>query len=370
MNANDMAHSNSQGCSADKWFGFFHLSWYRRPHIVVLVCRAVGSTQDDADELGYHMRNQAQSQETNIPSQLDLPNEQDSSISIHSLPSELLLEVICTAMCGEIDEEYYRSLFSLSGVCSRWYHLILDSPSLWIRLNASDSPEILKVALKRSSGRPLDIVLYADTLYNGQESLDHLDWFLATLGSHVDRWRSMDITYPPLWTDTINAALEDPALNLKKLSLWAEDKVHSAEEIDFFAGTAPRLNDLTLNGVSICWDSEVLRNLTALDLSYINFPSTDEILNALSYSPHLRTLIIDRCTTGRMTNASSPSIQLLHLSVLQVDLGSLEATEDFLSRIEDDRDDAPLLLLSRRKKPSGIPELESAEETDMQQPLT
>ncbi|KAG8900795.1 hypothetical protein FRC00_011139 [Tulasnella sp. 408] len=320
MDANDMAHADSQGFSANNW--------------------AVGSMQDDPDELGYHMGNHPRSQETNIPSQSDRPTKQDAPISIHSLPTELLLEVILTVSARKSTKSIINS------------------------------PEILKVALKRSSGRPLDIVLYADTLYKGQESTDHLDWFLDILGSHVDRWRSMDITYPPLWTDTINAALEEPALNLEKLSLWAEDKIYSTEEIDFFAGTAPRLNNLTLNGVSICWDSEAIHNLTALDLSYIDFPSTDEILSALSHSPHLRTLIIDRCTTGMMTNASSPSIQLLHLSVLQVDLGTLEATEDFLSHMEDDRDDAPLLLLSRRKKPSGIPELESAEDIDLQQPLT
>ncbi|KIO15813.1 hypothetical protein M407DRAFT_34585 [Tulasnella calospora MUT 4182] len=320
---------------------------------------AASGKGDDVEEPGSH---RGYPQETNASSQLDLLTERESFVPIHSLPTEVLFRVIRNAMLWgmeSVDEDYYRCLVHLSGVCSRWYHLIRDSPSLWTRIHGSDSPEILKLALKRSSGRALDIILYADTLYkvHDPEASDHLELFLAALRSHIDRWRSMDILFPPLWADDIITTLEEPALKLEKLSIWAQDVVSSAHEIDFFAGTAPRLNDLTLNGVSICWDSEVIHNLTALNLSYIHFPSTEAILHALSHSPHLQTLIIDRCTTSLRTNTSSPSIQPLQLSVLQVDLGSPDATEDFLSHIEDDRDDAPSLLLSRRKKTTGIPEV-------------
>lgn len=112
-----------------------------------------------------------------------------------------------------------------------------------------------------------------------------------------------------------------------------EYNTSSTGENDLFGGTAPRLTELTLNGVSIRWDSEVLYDLTVLDLSWIRFPSTHTILNILLHSPQLRTAVIYRCTTDSMHEPSSSSIQLPHLASLRLDLGALGAIEEVLEHI-------------------------------------
>ncbi|KIO15814.1 hypothetical protein M407DRAFT_247149 [Tulasnella calospora MUT 4182] len=55
----------------------------------------------------------------------------------------------------------------------------------------------------------------------------------------------------------------------------------------------------------------------------------------------------------KMATPSSPIIQLPQLSSLYVDLGPQAAIDNFLDQIEDDRDDAPSLLLARRKQRRG-----------------
>ncbi|KAG8917963.1 hypothetical protein FRC01_002109 [Tulasnella sp. 417] len=339
MDQNDTAYSDALACSANK-------------------TAASRDEEDDADELEDRPRTRTPSQESESPSESDLPFEQGSRhVPIHSLPTELLLEVIRLEVLWYIPnlpENYYSRLVGLSGVCSRWYHVIRDSPDLWTRMHGSDSPDIYKLAMKRSSGRLLDIVLEADVLYEGQdEERDHLGWFMAEVRSHVDRWRSVDLSFPPLWTDDITCSLEEPAPNLERLSLYAVERWCTSYEYNFFFGEAPKLHDVKLEGIAICWDSEAIHNLTAFDLSSITFDCTDDILAALSHSPQLRTLVIKDCTTRSMASASCASIQLLQLSVLDVDLGGPDATEDFLDHIKDDRDDAPAQLLSRRKRVEG-----------------
>ncbi|KAG8924990.1 hypothetical protein FRC01_010826 [Tulasnella sp. 417] len=339
MDQGDVANSDALACSANK-------------------TAASRDEEDDADELEDRPGTRTPSQESESPSEPDPPFEQGSChIPIHSLPTELLLEVIRLEVLWyipDLPEDYYSRLVGLSGVCCRWYHVIRDSPELWTRMHGSDSPEIYELAMKRSSGRLLDIVLEADVLYRMQdEDRDHLGWFMAEVRSHVDRWRSVEMSFPPLWTDDITCSLEKPAPNLERLSLYAEERWWSTREHNFFFGEAPKLRDVKLEGIAIRWDSEAIHNLTALDLSSITFHCTDDILEALSHSPELRTLVIKECTTRSMASASCASIQLLQLSILDVDLGSPDATEDFLDHIKDDRDDAPAQLLSRRKRVEG-----------------
>ncbi|KAG8900796.1 hypothetical protein FRC00_011140 [Tulasnella sp. 408] len=128
-------------------------------------------------------------------------------------------------------------------------------------------------------------------------------------------------------------ALTEPAPNLENLSFADADTISCAREFDLFGGKTPRLSNLTLNGVSVRWDSEILHDLTILDLSWIRFPSTDAILRALSHSPHLENLIIYRCSTVSRAQPPFPSIQLQKLLRLEVDLDDEATTQNFLDRI-------------------------------------
>ncbi|KAG8945250.1 hypothetical protein FRC04_001090 [Tulasnella sp. 424] len=274
---------------------------------------------------------QLQPRETDKSSEPDRHFNQNEALPVHSLPTEIFLQIIHHHMRPYF-EDYYQRLISLTEVCSRWCYIIRGSPSLWSQIHLSDSPNVVEIALQRSSSHPLDVVLHrTGQVQREQRPISSLT---AALNPHKDRWRSMDVSVPSPWMEDVIDALEEPAPGLERLSLTDEFNMASTREVDFFGGTAPRLTDLALNGVSICWDSEVLHDLTFLDLSWISFPSTTTILNILSHSPRLQTVTIHRCTTGSMANPSSLPIQLIHMTSLQVDLGSLDAIEDFLGHME------------------------------------
>ncbi|KAG8969629.1 hypothetical protein FRC05_000994 [Tulasnella sp. 425] len=217
-------------------------------------------------------------------------------------------------------------------VCSRWYNVIRDSPPLWSRIYASDSLEVVGMALQRSSSHYLDIVLESFEL--GSQARDDIRTFFATLRPHNDRWRNVEASARFPWMHVVTDAFKGSAPNLERLSVTDQDTVSSSVEVDLFGGAVPQLKHLTLNGVSVRWSSEVVRGLKVIDLSWICFPSANTILDILSHSLQLQRAVIRRCTTGTVAMDSSPSVQLPNLSFLQLDLGRLEKVDWALDRIE------------------------------------
>ncbi|KAG8945263.1 hypothetical protein FRC04_001103 [Tulasnella sp. 424] len=293
-----------------------------------------------SDDGSWALRNRAgvrlQPHEADKSRELDIRSKQNEALPIHSLPTEIFLQVIHHHMRPYLKHDYglnyYHRLISLTGVCSRWCNVIRGSTSLWNRIHWSDSSEVVRTALRRSSSNPLDVVLRATVIV--ERELEVMPLLMTALNAHRDRWRSMDVSFPAEWREDVISALREPVLSLEKLSLNDEDALSSTREVDVFGGTAPRLKDLTLNGISIRWESKVLYDLIVLDLSWISFPSTTTILNVLSHSPRLRTVAISRCTTKSTANPSSPPVQLPHLTSLKIDLGGLSAIEDLLDHIE------------------------------------
>ncbi|KAG8925762.1 hypothetical protein FRC01_009738 [Tulasnella sp. 417] len=124
------------------------------------------------------------------------------------------------------------------------------------------------------------------------------------------------------------------SLNLEKLSLTDRETVSSNDEVDLLVEIPPQLKDLTLDGVSIRWDSEVVHGLKFISLSRIHFPSTKAVLDFLSHCPQLQRAIFRECTTRSTFTNSSYSIQLSRLSFLHIDLGSLEAIDNILASLK------------------------------------
>lgn len=314
-----------------------------------------------ADDVSFHeiehpVGIEIQSLKAGASRELGLRIKKYAERPIHSLPPEVLLQIICLHMLPyqeDIGEDYYRRLFSLSGVCSHWYSVIRDSPPLWTQIHWSDSPNIVQAALQRSSSHPLDIIL-CPNFYLREIVPSYLQLFVNVVLPHSVRWRSMEIAVPSTWMESLLRVLGEPVPKLERLSLIDSDTMYCTRKCNLFGGAAPQLTSLTLNGVSIQWDSEILRGLTVLDLIWILFPSTDTILRALFNCTRLRALSIDHCATSRMATSSSPFIQLPQLSSLHVDFGGEAITNNFLDQIEDERDDAPSLLLSRRKQRRGL----------------
>ncbi|KAG8925763.1 hypothetical protein FRC01_009739 [Tulasnella sp. 417] len=266
-----------------------------------------------------------------IQSDVGLRPKHNASLPVHSLPAELFLQVVHYALGRFLEDHprrYYSYVIGLSGVCSHWYNLIRDSPPLWTQIYSLDSPNIVEVALRRSSSHLLDIIIY------GFRDQEHIPEFLNTISPHRNRWRSFHAFTPFSWMSLLTAALDEPALKLEKLSLADQETTSSNHEVDLFGGTTPKLKDLTLDGISTRWDSDIVRGLKSIDLSCIHFPSTKIVLDILAHSPQLQRVIIWRCTTGSILTDSPYSIQLSRLSFLQIDLGGFEAIGNILASLK------------------------------------
>ncbi|KAG8916402.1 hypothetical protein FRC01_003175 [Tulasnella sp. 417] len=295
--------------------------------------------EDDFQEAGNHVDIRPRLEEAKSSNELALARKHNAALPIHSLPAEIFLQVIQHHMLemhpNSYREGYNKHLLSLSGVCSYWYNLIRDSPPLWTTLDLSDSPKVVEIVLQRSSSHLLDLqwdpVDLPDQLQ--PEASVSFQLPVAAIQPHGDRLRSIYISVPYRWIECAIAVLREPAPSLDKLYFIDEDTIACTREFDLFGGIAPQLTNLTLNGISIRWDSEVLYDLTSLSLSWIRFSSTDAILQALSHSPRLQRLEIERCSTGSLATPSSPSVQLSQLVSLDVELGGKAATNNFLDHI-------------------------------------
>ncbi|KAG8900794.1 hypothetical protein FRC00_011138 [Tulasnella sp. 408] len=187
------------------------------------------------------------------------------------------------------------------------------------------------MALRRSSIHLLDITfIYLTYQERGPEKMQE---FLNIINVHRNRWRTLDVSATFDFTP-LAVALQGPAPNLEKVSLTDKNAFFSTHGFGFFGGTAPRLKDLTLNGVATPWDSQIIHDLHFIDLSRLHFPSTKTILDILSYSPQLQKAVIWRCTTGETPADPSDSIRLSQLSFLRIDLGRLEAIENILDSVQ------------------------------------
>ncbi|KAG9022094.1 hypothetical protein FS837_006752 [Tulasnella sp. UAMH 9824] len=274
-------------------------------------------------------------QERRASSNVELLFKHNAVPPVHSLPAELVLQIIRYVVRPFLQNnkaDYYQYIINLSGVCSHWYSIVRDSPRLWNQVHASDSPNIVGMALERSSRHLLDITF--DVSAYAERGLEDAQEFIGTIILHRNRWRTVDVSVPSSWIQFVTTALQGPALTLEKLSVTDQDSMYSTHKVELFGGMAPKLQDLTLNGVSIRWNSEIVHGLKFLDLSWIRFPSTKTILSILSHSPQLQKAIISRCGTGETITDSSDSIRLSQLTFLRIDLSRLEAIENILDSVE------------------------------------
>ncbi|KAG8900793.1 hypothetical protein FRC00_011137 [Tulasnella sp. 408] len=288
-----------------------------------------------APEAGSQVGTQFHPPEGRMSNDVQLLFKHNAALPIHYLPAELLVQIIRHVVRPFLQKnkaDYYQYIINLSGVCSHWYGVMRESPPLWNQVHASDSPNIVGMALERSSSHLLDITIDASA-YQKRGLSDTQD-FINMIILHRSRWRTVDVSVPSSWIQLVTAALREPALTLEKLSVTDQDSMLGTHEVELFGGIESQLKNLTLNGVSTRWNSGTLHDLKFIDLSWIHFPSTKTILDILSYSHRLQKAIISRCSTGETVTDSSDSIRLSRLSFLRIDLGRLEANESILDNVK------------------------------------
>ncbi|KAF8073870.1 hypothetical protein FPV67DRAFT_1479616 [Lyophyllum atratum] len=198
---------------------------------------------------------------------------------IHRLPVELLAHLM---VIGSEDDPMFP--IRISYVCRKWREIALRTPALWRRITLGPETDMWRERIYRAGACTLDIQLLPFTTtrspFSERQYLDAttVQWYLHQVVSLIRRWRSLEIVFadysPYLWNAALSGCCSKSrraqALALVDLTLIyrAND---DTKEFCLFSGFAPRLRNVTLDGIRLTWLPSLFGNLTHLDYTHHGF---------------------------------------------------------------------------------------------------
>lgn len=226
------------------------------------------------------------------------------------------------ALEGVTVRDRYSALAKLTRVSRSWHALVQGTPAFWAYVSSWHPQGLIRKALFKSKPYPLTIdsrlKIPSSTFY--------------PVFKEVGRWHSLDMLVSN--DSDIQTRLSVPAPLLEQLTLR---KMHyRTTSFDIFSGNAPRLTDLTLQEVPIRWTAPMLSGLLSLDIKGIPSlgPTIGQILEVLSNSPLLRTLILERISfESTQSHEDLPFVYLRHLEKFRTELAPAKM-DTILSHIQ------------------------------------
>lgn len=225
---------------------------------------------------------------------------------IHTLPPELLIRIF---ELGSFDDALF--LIAISHVCHPWRMLAIHTHTLWRRLSfGSHGLRLWKERIARTRGCSLDVIITPPQ--HRFPDMDALALQLHLLVPHISKARSLELRFssysPFLWNTALGPICRQEhnmgrhasaplvhALQLEKLTLCFPEN-DDTKEFTLFAGVAPRLHNVTLDGIRLTWLPELYGRLTHLDYTHHGFTTgptaVDEVLGMIQVSSALRELRI------------------------------------------------------------------------------
>ena len=205
-------------------------------------------------------------------------------VTIDILPDDVLLDIFDFLV---VEEE--NRWCTLVHVCRRWRNVIFGSPHrLNLRLICSDETPVRETL---DVWPPLPIVIL-----HSSRSKSGWDNVIAALGRN-DRVCKIKMEVDPQWEKALEV-MQEPFPALTDLTLHSDIEIASVFPDSFMGGSAPRLQYLMLNRVSIPGLPKLLSSATDLVLlklrhiSYFGYISPEAIVTCLSSSPRLERLYL------------------------------------------------------------------------------
>ncbi|KAF5357640.1 hypothetical protein D9758_007500 [Tetrapyrgos nigripes] len=253
---------------------------------------------------------------------LELKTRWNELVPISMLPNEIISEVFL--VCARCDVDHSHSCWSwinVSYICKRWRNVALGSPMLWGYLDFL-KPALVPEMLRRSQKAPLIVSVPQKHIIKDQVE----DAVISAL-HHIHR--VSEITLRNVVTASLGKALSDirqgaPLLHTlcltrgeTEVATLASSKHPVVLPSDFLNGNAPCLRHVDLHGFHLSWDSDFLKNLTTLKLTYnspTHAPSLQQLTHVLDRMPGLETLKLWILPLSDTTVTSGFAFaQLLHL---------------------------------------------------------
>ena len=207
-------------------------------------------------------------------------------MSIYMLPEDVLLEVF--DFFAEITDEAIEAWQTLVHVCRRWRSIVFGSlRRLNLRLLCSN---------KTQARDMLDVWPALPLYLECDETAESVDNIIAVL-ERRDRVRYIDLTWiKSSYFGKISAAMQVPFPELTHLHLFLIDETMSVLPDSFLGGSAPRLEDLWLDGIPLPGLPKLLLSVTHLvtlhlrSIPHSGYFSPEAIVTTLSTLTRLESL--------------------------------------------------------------------------------
>ncbi|KAG8914536.1 hypothetical protein FRC01_004023 [Tulasnella sp. 417] len=248
----------------------------------------------------------------------DARRHQNALQPVNKLPAEVLSAIFHQFLSDVPIFHHFNFLFIVARVSAHWKSVVDSTPSLWSVVSSNHSRVQVDWALQKSGRTPISVACrYTGEALTATVKQGSRD-FLRRMQSTGRQWDQLTLRLPTI--GHLREFLEEPAPYLRKLNIKVANP--SSDPVDLCGDVRGVLEDVSLTGASIEWDSEALSGLQRLNLDYRLSglgPSLTEILCLLQQSPTLRRfswsgwISLDTVTTG-----VTPTITLSHLTRLSL----------------------------------------------------
>lgn len=288
------------------------------------------------DSLGVILQSLSKEIETR---RVHLAKRRNLLAPIHSLPSELLLEILTLAAESVKDGELtisIRYLMEMSAVSTTWWALLASASGLWTEIRLGDPG--LRLAVLRSGDQPLKITGTRSGYVPSGMSQQAFAEFITPL---ANRWKS--VTWEGRGLPDIIQALESSTLSFLEF-LDLEISVGRPMSTVIPLQSAPKLRELKLAGLCLSLGATELPNLTSLSLTHVyesTLPSPQALMEIFVRSPMLETLelvdiVNDRDSDSDPMPSNTPRHTVPNLKQLTLKGISGQAIVGILSHIQAD----------------------------------
>ncbi|KAG8915803.1 hypothetical protein FRC00_013572 [Tulasnella sp. 408] len=208
---------------------------------------------------------------------------------INKLPPELLVYIFHQALADlHPDIRYSTALRQLRLVCSWWARIIDEAGTLWATTSCLDPGPAVEMALRKCRGSLLHVSCRCDVYRTAYCS--YVDRILPY--SHL--WYSLQVKASSLTTITV--LLQEPAPNLRKLSINFPPGSDNAQVVPAIPGTTiANLHEFSIHSCKLLWGEASTTNLRQLVLRNVKNVHIVNALEVLRQAKSLTELVVSRC---------------------------------------------------------------------------
>lgn len=218
--------------------------------------------------------------------------------------------------------DHYKVMRKISRVSKTFHNLIDTTPSFWSLISAEHPSLLVQRALAKSMNAPL--IVECPYLAAGAST----NQFMTLLANQTHRLFSLNMLVNS--GECEQTFLTSPAPLLEYLSLRSNARNHS-KAIEIFAGNAPRLLDVVLNGVPLKMSGDTFSGLRSMELVDIDghCPSIPQLIGIIAASPQMERLTLERINFPSGVSDPPPEhgqMELSRLKKLSLDLPTAALT--------------------------------------------